>query len=280
MDALLFALAKSGAKLIISGGKISGGTATTHGGNISVAVGEMTVTGGSIFGGVAQTYGGNISAVNDSVISLADAEITEGQVMLRNSGGITLGGKLTISELYLYNHTFVLSAEKPLQGSKIGIAANKQGVIAENVSADISGQFVATNPEETVVWKDQQLILRSSESYSHTHCHCSGFGDAEHVCDETIEWIPVTDKMVLEDGGHYYLQTNMDTQLAFADNATVYLCLTGHTLQTPDNSTVRVFKDILSGQTLNIHDCGENGQIHGRVNNNAPIALVKGTLNI
>ena len=272
------ALAKSGAKLIISGGKISGGTATTHGGNISVAVGEMTVTGGSIFGGVAQTYGGNISAVNDAVISLADAEITEGQVMLRNSGGITLGGKLIISDLYLNNHIFTLSAEKPLKDSRIGIAANKQGLIAENVSADISGQFVATNPEETVVWKDQQLILRSGEP--HTHCHCGGFGDAEHVCDETIEWIPVTDKMVLEDGGHYYLQTDMDTQLAFAENATVYLCLNGHTLQNPNDSTVRVFKDVLSGQTLNIYDCGETGKIHGRANNNAPIALVKGTLNI
>ena len=272
------AVAKSGAKLMISGGTISGGTATTHGGNISVALGELSITGGSISGGVAQTYGGNISAVNNAVIAFADAQITEGQVMLRNSGGITLGGKLIISDLYLNNHIFTLSAEKPLQDSQIGIAANQQGVIAENVTSDLSGQFVATNPAEVVIWQDQQLILRSNTF--HTHCHCSGFGDENHVCDETIEWIPVTDKMVMEDGGHYYLQTDMNTQLAFAQNATVHLCLNGHTLQNPDEGNVRVFKDIQAGQTLNIHDCGEDGKIHGRANNNAPVALVKGTLNI
>ncbi|MBR5569496.1 MAG: hypothetical protein IKW10_01215 [Oscillospiraceae bacterium] len=272
------AVAKSGAQLIISGGNISGGMATTHGGNISVALGTMSMTGGSACGGLAQTYGANISAVNNAEVTLVDAELIGGQVMLRNSGGITLGGKLIISDLYLNNHIFTLSAENPLQDAQIGISANKQGVIAENVSTDVAGQFVATNPEETVIWKDQQLILRSSEF--HLHCHCSGFGDADHVCDETIEWIPVTDKMVMEDGGYYYLQKDMNTQLGLAENATVHLCLNGHTLQNPDENTVRVFKDIQAGQTLNIHDCGETGKIHGRVDNNAPVAMVKGTLNI
>lgn len=269
------ALSSESAVAVIHGGVISAGTAGSHGGNISAAKDGaiLTINGGSITGGTAATYGANISTANASVVEIYDAQITEGEVMLRNTAGITLGGKLNISQLHLHNTAFTLSAQKPLAAdSQILVSATVPGVLCEAVEAQLAGCFQAFSQDCPISYADGKLMAGAA---AHTHCDCGGVLD--HTCDDTIEWIALTEDTVMEDGGHYFLPADMDCRPSYASNATVYLCLNGHEL----TFNARVFADIPEGTTLNLYDCGTTGSVRGQTRtNNASIAMVRGVLNI
>lgn len=267
------AVAKTGAKLIVTGGKIENGTAATHGGNICVALGSVEITGGEILGGSATTFGSSVSLVNDIVATIADVSISAGQVYARNSGGLTLGGKVSISDLHLLGIKLLMSEDQPLQNANIAIGMETPGIFMDAVKTDISEFFTSTDSTYDVVLESEQLKLVSN--IKHSHCDCGGV--MEHTCDETIEWTALTVDTVLEDGGHYYLIEDLNRQIKVPENATIYLCLNGHAL----TSGGRLFDTISAGKTLNVYDCGLSGTAHSRNDNNAPVALVNGgTLNI
>lgn len=266
-------VAKTGAQLTINGGTVENGTAATHGGNITVALGSMTINGGTISGGTAANFGSSMSFVNDTQIAITDATITGGQVRASNTGGLTLGGKLTVDELYLYNIPVLLSQDKPLTDAQIYISMATPGVFVEQTETDLSDCFYPFDANGIVLYENQQMLLHMG----HAHCVCIGADakPAEHECDEKVVWTAINadDSINLEDGGHYFLNwkgENKAKAIKVADNATAYLCLNGSVVRAQTLVTLGTDAHLI------ICDCSEDQSGALESSKNSPIQIVAG----
>jgi len=247
------AVAKTGATLEILGGTIENGTAATHGGNLSVAMGAATIRNATFTGGTAGTFGSSVSLVNDAAVEIRDCAFTGGQLYARNSGGLTLGGKLDISELYLLGIQILNSETSPMTDCTIGIAMEFPGVFMENASAGMESFF--TSVDDTYAPVNNAGILSLQSILNHGHCVCVGaeYVPADHKCTDKQEWTAITASTTIGEDGYYYLDfTSKAAAITVADGVHARLCLNGARIYAMKTITLG------EGSTLDICDCSKD----------------------
>ena len=138
-------------------GKVTAGTSTNMGGNISVSAGAVfTMLGGEISGGTAKT-----AAVNSSNIVMAAAgtiTLEAGYIqggMRATSGTVNLSGTIQITDGKSTNLSVsknsIIKIVGPLTGTKkIGIGGAT--VFATGVTEDVSAYFFADTAGKTVTY--------------------------------------------------------------------------------------------------------------------------------
>ncbi len=95
---------------------------------------------------------------------------------------------------------------------------------------------------------------RAATGHAH-HCYCNGNSSADHVCENSATWTAVTGSLTAEEGGHYYLESNIAAAITVKDGNSATLCLNGHSLRA--QCPIMVY----GGGTLNICDCAGSGII-------------------
>ena len=251
-----------GAKFVLYGGTLTGGTSTGNGGAVAV-------TGGGVF----EMYGGVIenckSAVDGGAVSVTTGTLVlaggtiRNNTATRNGGGVytqvntTLNGNMQITgnkvgevdnNLYLYSGT--VTADSLDKDATIGITVrnatgSKQFGTADS---DVSECFVSDIEGKVVKYTDGKLYI---EDYKHEHPVSDG--------EEPIEWTANASTTSLPASGNIYLTQNVElaNAITIAKDTTLNLCLNGYTItraHVDGKADERVFA--VNG-TLNICDCDE-----------------------
>lgn len=255
----------SNAVVTINGGEIKNGAATRvdgsggHGGNLYLSSGVLTVNGGTVKDGTVTNLGGtNLSANHHAGVINLNGGTVEGGIYLWNEEGIQLnvtGGTITsdrqnaiavakgevavsgdpvVSNLYLASgKTVSIGAMK--EGAEVKVTlADGEGVLANNVSTDVSAYFKSTVEGTPVTYDAASKTLYLGDA-PHTHCICGGTGIAYagHACNAAQVWKKWTNTTTLpKESGYYYLANDVTLSLntSPAVGASVYLCLNGHSV--------------------------------------------------
>ena len=227
---------ESGAKMVMTGGIITGGTATSTpaGGNIHVA-GTMTMTGG-IIGGNVNWSGDNTLTLGGNAVINSDA--TTGQGLTIPSGtAVSIG-------------TFEEGASIAVNGEVGTIATNATESDVNYVYLDESAGF------GEVIYNETSSILERTNTK--TSCICGLDENGKHFgdCDGTeLTWTAWTDSAkVPNTDGNYCLTVDVNVSSQQTIYGKVNLDLNGHKI----TSTSRVYNTF--GQTdkcLNITDLSE-----------------------
>lgn len=246
------AVAKTGAMVQINGGLIRDGIADTHGGNLSVALGKAEINSATFQGGTAGTFGSSISLVNDVAVAIADSTVAGGQLYARNSGGLTLGGKLTIDELYLLNVKILHSETNPITDSTIGITMEFPGVFMENAPEGTEGCFASLDSALILVADAGALSLVKDTTHKHCVCVNAGTVPENHTCTADQIYEPITASTTITQDGAYYLDfAAKAAAITVADGVHAKLCLNGATIYAMNTITLG------EGSTLDICDCSQ-----------------------
>ena len=160
---------------------VADGTASSYGGNMSVfanaatAKASFTMTGGSFVGGHADKVGNIRMQSNEGTVN---ALITGGtiemgtattlypcMILANNYVNLTVGGDAKIAELFIYDgYGLNVSSEVPLcEGADIVINKENNGILAENVSADVSVFFRFVTTDRAITYDAEAKTLVLSE---------------------------------------------------------------------------------------------------------------------
>lgn len=160
---------------------VADGTASSYGGNMSVfanaatAKASFTMTGGSFVGGHADKAGNIRMQSNEGTVN---AVITGGSIQMgtattqypcmilgNNHVNLTVGGDAKIAELFIYDgYGLNVSSEVPLcEGADIVINKENNGILAENVSADVSVFFRFVTTDRAITYDAEAKTLVLSE---------------------------------------------------------------------------------------------------------------------
>ena len=248
----------TGAKMIMTGGEIVGGTAvaanateTNAGGGLGGAIylaGSLTMSGGKISGGSAvsaldsnnETVGGlgdNIYVTADGSITVTGGEIVGG-VDATNAKAITVGGTAKIAGGASYNLNLgdkELTVNALSAGASIGITADEGAFTAAGRTEADLAYFTADNADQAISLYDGKLHLCK---YA---CLC-GSTTSEHKnyndngtivgCDGTkVAWTPWTSTTTLPTTtGNFYLTGNvvLSGQASLVADSDVVLDLNGY----------------------------------------------------
>ena len=251
-----------GAKFVLYGGTLTGGTSTGNGGAVAV-------TGGGVF----EMYGGVIenckSAVDGGAVSVTSGTLViaggtiRNNTAARNGGGVytqvntTLNGDIQITgnkvgeadnNLYLYSGT--VTADSLDKDATIGITVRNATGTKQfgTADSDVSERFVSDIEGKIVKYTDGKLYM---EDYKHEHPVSDG--------EESIEWTANASTTSLPASGNIYLTQNVElaNAITIAKDTTLNLCLNGYTItrtHVDGKTDERVF--VVNG-TLNICDCDE-----------------------
>ena len=251
-----------GAKFVLYGGTLTGGTSTGNGGAVAV-------TGGGVF----EMYGGVIenckSAVDGGAVSVTSGTLViaggtiRNNTAARNGGGVytqvntTLNGDIQITgnkvgeadnNLYLYSGT--VTADSLDKDATIGITVRNATGTKQfgTADSDVSERFVSDIEGKIVKYTDGKLYM---EDYKHEHPVSDG--------ENAIEWTANASTTSLPASGNIYLTQNVElaNAITIAKDTTLNLCLNGYTItrtHVDGKTDERVF--VVNG-TLNICDCDE-----------------------
>ncbi len=134
--------------VVIEGGKIEGGWAQQHGGNLSVSTGgSLTVSGGEITGGEAELQAGNIRSWQ-APVTISGGYIHDGNAKGKNAvnhnvwvqgGSATSGHSLTISGGTIDGDVLAGNGPLTLSGAPVINAGKSVGLQNKGDAADVSG---------------------------------------------------------------------------------------------------------------------------------------------
>lgn len=192
-------------ELIVNGGTIENGTASSKGGNIYADNGttsKVTVNGGVIRGGTAPE-GANVYCNGPMTV-------TGGTI----DGGVVFGTSLTVSGSPVINaegksNVFVKTGKTITvgaleTGAKIGVTLEDEtAVFTGAVDASYASYFVSDNKAKAVAHKAEGLYLKEKPNNEYCVCGASKLG-GEHApnCDEQdVEWTEWTDTLAAEQNG-------------------------------------------------------------------------------
>lgn len=251
-----------GAKFVLYGGTLTGGTSTGNGGAVAVTGGGVFEMYGGVIENCKSAVDGGAVSVTSGTLVLADGTIRN-NTATRNGGGVytqvntTLKGDIQITgnkvgeadnNLYLYSGT--VTADSLDKDATIGIrvrnaTGSKQFGTADS---DVSECFVSDIEGKVVKYTDGKLYI---EDYKHEHPVSDG--------EEPIEWTANASTTSLPASGNIYLTQNVElaNAITIAKDTTLNLCLNGYTItraHVDGKTDERVF--VVNG-TLNICDCDE-----------------------
>ncbi len=298
----------NGGTLNIYDGVISGGQATSYGGNINVVGGELNIYGGTIENGTAATFGGNISANNttsyvniyggtvtggtvgtygsniavpNGALSISGGTIENGTVSFSASGTLTLGGKPQIERLELDGGK--TADASTITGGAVGFTASVSGPAITGITQEQADLFTflgSGTAEYVANGQTGDLVV----TVSHSHCRCVGADTVPdgHTCEEVI-WEPITGTTTISESGNYYLgwTGGKAAAITLESGVEVNLCLNGAQIYAGNTIT------IADGCKVTICDCGNSGvitvsSVSGyspiRLNKAATVVLMSGTI--
>ncbi len=244
--------------LHITGGVVSGGTATNLGGVIS-CTGQIIMSGGSVGGGTAGT------STSNNIVVLKNASLTLSGGTVDGAIRQAAGAIVVLKENPVITGTGISSADGTFLTLEGTLGENAQVVIpmekltcyfAETEIAENTKAFVPVEGYEVLFDSEKNQLYYQSTEVVANHSHAD---DAEDV-----QWTP-WDGSAFTDGGHYYLPEGGLTleSRATVNGINVTLCLNGQTLT--GKSANRTFF-ILNGGELTICDCSEHetGKVVGQ----------------
>lgn len=264
------------ANINISGGTVSGGTATNAGSNLftsgtaSGGYSAVTISGGTICNGDSYLYGGTSTSETATypdyrtVVNISGGAL-QGETYLKSIQSCTLAGTPVIENLRLADGVLV-TPEALSEGASITVQTDAgcqafSGTLA-NAESYVA-YFHAYGADTVVAAVDGALAIAAI-------CPCC------NVPSPQLDWTAWTGSAITE-SGHYYLASNVTLSGAVDINAglEVTIDLRGHTLTAATGS--RCFT--VSGK-LNILDSGSGGQIKGSTvsNNGGTIYLNSGSV--
>ena len=237
-------------KLYITGGVVSGGTATNLGGVIS-CTGQVFISGGMVGGGTAG------SATSNNIVVLKNASLTlsggtvDGAIRQAAGANVILKDEPVVTGTGISAPDGTLMTIEGILGQKAQVVIPMEkltGYFAQTEYAENAQAFVPVEGYEVLFDGEKNQLYYQSQDVAANHTHPE---DAEDV-----KWT-VWDGSAFTDGGHYYLPEgglNLESR-ATVNGIRVTLCLNGQTLT--GKSANRTFF-ILNGGELTICDCSEH----------------------
>lgn len=237
-------LTNANAKFYMYGGALKDGyiaTATDgtggNGGNLQVSIGSAYLYGGTITGGVAEKKGQNI--------------------YVGSQGSLTVGGTVKLDDVYLSAGRTV-TVDASLKDSAIGVELAAAGTVATGLTQEQAEYFTLKNGVKT--WSDNTLTAE----LRHAHCSCvnTGTKPADHVCDDSQIWTPVTPvsyAITLNEDGYYYFGWTgyKAATLTVKSGVTAHVCMNGASLAGTQPIKLE------SGAKLVLCDCTGSGSVYG-----------------
>jgi len=241
-----------GAQIVINGGTIEGGTASTNGNNIyTESTATLAITGGTVGGGIH--YG------STGTLTLSGAPQIEAETGA--SIFIPTGKKLTLGELK--------------EGAQIGVTLeDTTAIFTDAVDASVANYFFSDDPNMLVIHTESGLTLTPG------YCLCGASklgGDHAPGCQDegrAFVWTEWTDALAAEQNGtgktaanslpkvagKYYLTKGVDLSANYSVPAdfALYLDLNGHYIKAA--SGYRAFHVSSSNAKLVITDTSVEGK--------------------
>lgn len=246
----------AGNTLHLYDGIITGNSATTHGGALTV-LGTLHIHGGRITGNTSKTGGAIFAATGAKVYIDGDPYIYGN------------GENQTESNLYL-SGSDLLTVGTLESTAKVGVSVEVADRAITEPCGDYSKEIVSDIPAEyTISHKNGALFM--AVPITHIHCICGSTTCTSHESVGFAQW-KKTDS--LPGSGNYCLMEDVTLTKAVPVTGELNLCLHGHTIT--QTGAERVFK--LDVGPLNITDCSQNGQIIGGTNDyGAAVVVMEGT---
>ena len=222
-----------GAKFVLYGGTLTGGTSTGNGGAVAVTGGGVFEMYGGVIENCKSAVDGGAVSVTTGTLVLADGTIRN-NTATRNGGGVytqvntTLKGDIQITgnkvgevdnNLYLYSGT--VTADSLDKDATIGITVRNAAGSTQfgTADSDVSERFVSDIEGKVVKYTDGKLYI---EDYKHEHPVTDG--------EEPIEWTANASTTSLPASGNIYLTQNVElaNAITIAKDTTLNLCLNGY----------------------------------------------------
>ena len=250
------------ASFTMKGGRIinnKAGATNGVGGGAVLANGRFELSGGTISGNSATGSGGGVYYYHN-----------DESVPLTVSGSVNITGNrqgTADSNVYLTSGTsFVIGAKGLNANAKIGvtyadpIASGKYVTVASganngytegNITSDAGGTYSILREGDTV------------NLYNGLHKHpvcgetCGHTGNEKHTDD--IEWKPVSSLSDITEAGSYYLTKDVETSGTWEVTDGVNLCLNGHSIKCTNTAEYYPVISIKENITFTLTDC-EGGE--------------------
>ena len=208
----------------------------------------LDIRGGKITNNIAYSNGAGIQAASAN----ADVKFSGEPVIMGNK---LESGKANNVRL---GATGVIDVENLGQKAQIGITANAFRTISTKTK-DYADNFVSDEATLTVLYQDEALFMGASGDHKHCACIATSTVGCDHGKVHYAQW---NDPTSLPTSGNYYLSVDVvvSGQIRL-ENATLNLCLNGHTIKVGDQGG-RVYY-ITNGGKLTISDCAGKGVITG-----------------
>ena len=301
----IFYIGASNTHTITGSAVIENGKSNAAGGNINLYTGTVNVEGGTITGGSASTFGGNINLDKDGTTknlnvtggTIYGGTATNGDDIAQISGAVSLNGAVdtngTNPELYVASglKATVGADFVPTMPFIIDYMNNHAGdfATATGIAAEKASYFITNNSHALEVVASDADTLSVVTGGGHCICGANSEGtvNSDHICDPDVEWTAWSNKTTLpgSSGGtgtnssangktvYYYLTEDIitgSTQYYTATEPTVInICLNGHTV-TKGAGALRLFSlQTGSGRTdanitLNICDCKGTAKVESK----------------
>ena len=228
------------------------GNEAGYGGAIHCAgTSTLEICGGKITGNTAHSNGGAVNA-------------TAANATLKLSGEpIVTGNKLengTANNIRLGN-TGVMQVADIGENALVGVTSGMLRAISTQTQ-DFAKNFVSDDPKMAVVYLDGVLYMDAAGN--HKHCLCGG--TSQYGCNHgKLTYAEWNDPTSLPASGNYYLSVDvvLDEKQHRVENATLNLCLNGHTVSVGENNENGRMVYMTNGGKLSISDCTGTGKITG-----------------
>jgi len=256
---------ENGYKLVISGGTITGGVATSgYGGNIYCGYNEKTVnavefTGGTISGGKAAGADNNIYTANNTYL-LLDGVIVD-HIYTSAEGQLKLSKKVTLTDVVSDGMIYTLedfdtASSVTFDKTNTDTAVTVVTAVSNTQAANVKDCFTPAKKGMALTVVDNTLVL---DWVHKSHCVCgdSAVHVEDHVCAD-IEWQPLegcTDLASLPSGNYYLLE---DLYITNANEISIgkqlRICLNGYDIIATGEAK-SVFGSLRAGASVEVCDC-------------------------
>ena len=258
-----------GATINMYGGTITGGRATTYGGNIYCAnASKVNLYGGTITGGQTNGNDGNIFILNDQATFLLGDVTLDGGVYV-GQATITINGKPVIKKDTANGLTLDYGAKLDIQDMKAGteLYINASGVISN--TTDKADEIIAAGYIKPV--RNDQMVTNNGGALN-----VGPLPNCDH-CNQYVSW-EAWDGTGNLATGHYYLTGDItrETQITIPGDNNVVLDLKGFDI------TATASRAFLVVGNLTIMDTVGDGVISatGVTGGHGGVAMVDGNLTL
>ena len=260
-----------------------GGNVIINGGNVKVTGGNMAYSIGagrnSSSSSSAPMLNGGTLTINDGTVRLcssANAAITvnggelydydSDSVPEPSLGGLTVnGGKVNLYGVRM--NSFTSSNKLIFRKGELNLNGLAAASMIIDLDPALGKQSIVKYNSNTYTYDDerrlqintQKLNVTSSDASTHSHAAC---GDYAYYCTHTpahtnVSFTALTDATQLNNGGNYYLTSDLTITRYITIDETVNLCLNGYRIDLSDyDNTIKI-----EGGTLNLCDCDGNGVV-------------------